>query len=239
MKERADKILTDRKLVSSRSQAKSLIEKGDVKVDGVILKKAGDLISVDAKIEINAPLYVGRGAFKLEKALLEFKVDVREKICLDLGASTGGFTEVLLLNGARKVYAIDVGSNQLAEKLRNDPKVVNLENTNLKELTTLPEKAHLAVMDLSFISITKVLDNVRNLLFEQGELIALVKPQFEIGRELLPKDGVVKDEALRRQALQHVLNYAQSNGWSKLDEILSPIEGKTGNKEYLVHFKKL
>jgi 23S rRNA (cytidine1920-2'-O)/16S rRNA (cytidine1409-2'-O)-methyltransferase len=238
MKERADKVLVDKKLVSSRSQAKSLIDKGDVLVNGVTLKKAGDLIDPESEIKINSPLYVGRGAFKLEKALDEFHINPADKICLDVGASTGGFTEVLLLHHASKVYAIDVGSGQLAEKLKHDLRVINLENTNIKELHELPDLADLAVMDLSFISITKVLDNVSLLLKARGELIALVKPQFEIGREDLPKDGVVKLEEDRLKALNNVMTYATQNGWQILGQIVSPIEGKMGNQEYLLHLKR-
>lgn len=238
MKERADKVLADRGMVSSRSQAKSLIEKGDVLVEGKPIKKAGELIGVDSKIEITAPLYVGRGAFKLEKALSEFNINPQELIAMDLGASTGGFTEVLLLNGAKKVYAIDVGHDQLALKLRQDSRVINLEGTNIRELDELDELADLAVMDLSFISITKVLANVYKLLVPEGRLIALIKPQFEAGVERLPKDGVIKDRAVREEILSEVITFAQSNGWIHHQTILSPIEGKTGNSEYLSLFSK-
>ena len=238
MKERADKVLADRGLVSSRSQAKSLIEKGDVSVNGVQVSKAGELIDLEAKIEITSTIFVGRGAFKLQKALEVFNLDPKGLICLDVGASTGGFTEVLLNHGAAKVYAIDVGHGQLASKLVNDPRVVNLENTNVRELDQLPELASLAVMDLSFISVTKVLQNVANLLSPGGELIVLIKPQFEIGREHLPKDGVVKDSKIRDQVLQDVLAFVQNNGWQVINTILSPIEGKSGNVEYLSYLKK-
>ena len=236
MKERADKVLADLKLVSSRSQAKSLIEKGDVVVDGSPIKKASELISHTSKIEINVPLFVGRGAFKLEKALEVFKIDVKNKIMLDVGASTGGFTEILLREGASKVYAIDVGHDQLAVKLKEDSRVINLEKTNIRELTTLPDLADGAVMDLSFISITKVLEQVKNLLKLPSPLIALVKPQFEAGVERLPKDGVVKDDIVRQQILNEVIQYAVAHGWSHQETILSPIQGKSGNVEYLVYF---
>lgn len=236
MKERADKVLADLKLVSSRSQAKSLIEKGDVIVDGHPLKKASELISPDSKIEINVPLFVGRGAFKLEKALEEFNISVEDKIVLDVGASTGGFTEILLMKGAAKVYAIDVGHDQLAAKLKLNPKVINLEGTNIKDLTSLPDLADGAVMDLSFISITKVLSSVKKLLKPNSFLMALVKPQFEAGVERLPKDGVVKDEVVREQILNEVVEFAKANGWTHLKTILSPIQGKSGNVEYLVYF---
>ena len=238
MKERADKVLADLKLVASRSQAKSLIEKGDVLVDGQVLKKASELIHPDSKIEITAPLFVGRGAFKLEKALEEFNFLIKDKIYLDVGASTGGFTEILLKEGAAKVYAIDVGHDQLAQKLKDDPRVINLEGTNIRELTELPELADGAVMDLSFISITKVLGQVGNLLKNNAPLMALVKPQFEAGIDRLPKDGVVKDENVRQQILEEVISFAASNHWSHQKTIPSPIQGKNGNIEFLVYFLK-
>lgn len=239
MKERADKVMADRGLVSSRSQAKSLIEKGDVTVNGNVVRKAGELIDSEAEIVINAPLFVGRGAFKLQKALEEFQVNVQDVVCVDVGASTGGFTEVLLMNGARKVYAIDVGHGQLAQKLMDDSRVVNMENTNVRDISGLSEMAKLAVMDLSFISITKVLDNVSLLLAPKGELLVLIKPQFEIGKENLPKDGVVKDEEQRKKVLENVLEFARTHGWEVVKTVPSPIEGKSGNVEYLSHLKKI
>lgn len=239
MKERADKVLADKGLVSSRSQAKSIIENGDVTVNGIVIKKAGDLIDPNAVIEIKAQLFVGRGALKLEKALSEFNVSPKDKIFLDVGASTGGFTEVLLNHGAVKVYSIDVGHAQLAQKLREDSRVVNLEGTNIKELTELPELAHGAVMDLSFISITKVLDAVSKLLLPNGDLIALVKPQFEAGRERLPKDGVIKDPKVQEDVLNEVVTFAVANGWVHHKTIDSPIEGKSGNREFLSWFSKI
>lgn len=238
MKERADKVLADKGLVSTRSQAKSLIENGDVTVNGVTIRKAGDLIDPNSKIEIKAQLFVGRGAFKLVKALDAFMIDPSGKICLDVGASTGGFTEVLLNHGASKVYAIDVGHDQLAAKLRTDARVINLEGTNIKDLATLPDVADLAVMDLSFISITKVLDAVKNLLKPRAVLVALVKPQFEAGRERLPKDGVIKDSKVQSAVLNEVISFASLNGWIHHGTIDSPIEGKSGNKEFLCLFSK-
>lgn len=238
MKERADKVLADKGLVSTRSQAKSLIENGDVTIDGITIRKAGELIDPNSKIEIKAQLFVGRGAFKLVKAIDAFMIDPSGKICLDVGASTGGFTEVLLNHGATKVYAIDVGHDQLAAKLRTDPRVINLEGTNIKDLTTLPDVAELAVMDLSFISITKVLDAVKTLLKPRGVLVALVKPQFEAGRERLPKDGVIKDAKVQSAVLNEVISFATLNGWVHHGTIDSPIEGKSGNKEFLCLFSK-
>ncbi len=238
MKERLDKILTDRKLVTSRSQAKSLIEKGDVTVNGKVTQKAGELVDPASSIEIHAEIYVGRGAFKLKKAVEEFKITIADKVFLDVGASTGGFTEVLLAEGARLVYAIDVGRDQLAQKLRNDSRVKNLEGTNIKDLSELPELADAAVMDLSFISVTKVLSSVKRLLRPGGVLIVLIKPQFEVGLDRLPKDGVVKDEKLRREVLQEITLFAVNDGWTHHRTITSPIEGKTGNVEFLAHFSR-
>jgi 23S rRNA (cytidine1920-2'-O)/16S rRNA (cytidine1409-2'-O)-methyltransferase len=236
--ERADKVLADRGLVASRSQAKSLIEKGDVLCEGKILKKAGELISPEAKLEVTSPLFVGRGAFKLEKALEVFQVSIQDQIILDIGASTGGFTQILLHEGAQRVYAIDVGHNQLASKLRTDSRVINMEGINVRDLNSLPELADGAVMDLSFISITKVLENVARLLKPNGFLIALVKPQFEAGKERLPKDGVIKDPKVQEAILQEVITYAELNKWHHRQSTPSPIEGKSGNKEFLSYFTK-
>lgn len=239
MKERIDKVLADLKLAATRSQAKSLIENGDVTVNGVVIKKAGELVDPTSKIEVNSQLFVGRGALKLEKALAEFQIPVKDLIFLDVGASTGGFTEVLLMNGAEKVYAIDVGHDQLAPKLREDSRVINLEGTNIRELDSLPELADGAVMDLSFISITKVLDKVHSLLKPNAPLMALVKPQFEAGRERLPKDGVIKDPKVQADVLNEVLAFAEDHGWKHLKSIDSPIEGKSGNKEFLSYLVRL
>jgi 23S rRNA (cytidine1920-2'-O)/16S rRNA (cytidine1409-2'-O)-methyltransferase len=238
VKDRIDKVLADKGLAATRSQAKSLIENGDVTVNGVVVKKAGEMVDSEAKIEVHSQLFVGRGALKLEKALTEFKLTATGKIFLDVGASTGGFTEVLLNHGAVKVYAIDVGHDQLAAKLRSDSRVINLEGTNIKDLTSLPVLADTAVMDLSFISITKVLEAVGKLLKPHGDLIALVKPQFEAGRERLPKDGVIKDPKVQQTVLNEVVSFAVSNGWIHHQTIDSPIEGKSGNKEFLSWFTK-
>lgn len=238
MKERIDKVLAHKGLVSSRSQAKSMIENGDVTVNGIVIKKAGEQIDPEAQIEITSAQFVGRGALKLEKALSEFKISVQDKIFADVGASTGGFTEVLLNHGARKVFAIDVGHDQLAQKLRTDPRVINMEGTNIRELNGLPELADGVVMDLSFISITKVLDAVKTLLRPGSDLIVLIKPQFEAGRERLPKDNVIKDAKLQKTILDEVVSFAIQNGWVHQGTIDSPIEGKLGNKEFLSWFTR-
>ncbi len=238
MKERLDKVLTDRGLVTSRSQAKSLIEKGVVTVEGIRVTKAGELVTIDSQIEVQSEIFVGRGAFKLQKALEHFQLDVKGLTLMDVGASTGGFTEVLLNSGARKVYAIDVGHDQLAHKLKSDARVVNMEGVNIRDITELPEVLDGAVMDLSFISMTKVLAPVKALLKPMGFLIALVKPQFEVGPGRLPKDGVVKDENLRLEVLKEIELFAANSGWKHEGTIQSPIEGKSGNVEYLAYFTR-
>ncbi len=238
MKDRADKILAERGFVSTRSKAKTLIENGEVLVNGQLIKKASDLINLDSQIDIKSQIFVGRGALKLLKALDVFEVNVSQKVFLDVGASTGGFTEILLENGASKIYAIDVGHDQLDPKLVKDPRVINMEGTNIRELFELPEFADGAVMDLSFISITKVLTNVFKLLKPDADLIVLIKPQFEAGRDKLPKDGVIKDPKVQALVLEEVIAFAKSSGWIYLQTIDSPIEGKSGNKEFLSWFKK-
>lgn len=238
MKDRADKVLAERGFVSTRSKAKTLIENGEVLVNGQLIKKASDLINLDSQIDIKSQIFVGRGALKLLKALDVFKVSVSQKVFLDVGASTGGFTEVLLEKGASKIYAIDVGHDQLDLKLRLDSRVVNLEGTNIRELNELPDLADGAVMDLSFISVTKVLENVSRLLRPEADLIILIKPQFEAGRDKLPKDGVIKDPKVQALVLEEVIAFAKISGWIHLQTIDSPIEGKSGNKEFLGWFKK-
>lgn len=238
MKDRLDKILTEKGLVATRSQAKSMIENGDVTVNGKVSKRAGEIFDSESDIQVNAPIFVGRGALKLEEALKQFKISVTNKVFLDVGASTGGFTEILLNHGAQKVYAIDVGHDQLADKIKNDPRVINMEGTNVRHLSSLPELADAAVMDLSFISITKVLDAVKLLLKPDGDLIALIKPQFEAGTDRLPKDGVIKDAKTQKTVLNEVVTFAVSNGWIHHQTINSPIEGKSGNKEFLAWFTR-
>jgi 23S rRNA (cytidine1920-2'-O)/16S rRNA (cytidine1409-2'-O)-methyltransferase len=239
LKDRLDKIMSEKGLVTSRSQAKSLIEKGDVTVSGRPVRKAGEMVETNSEIIISSPAYVGRGAFKLEMALKEFQIDVHNLVMLDVGSSTGGFTEILLLNGAKKVYAIDVGRDQLVEKLKRDPRVISMEGTNIRELDSLPEIASGAVVDLSFISVTKVLNSIAPLLVSNGFAIILIKPQFEAGLSRLPKDGVIKDEKVRAEILEEVLSYVRNSGWEVISTILSPIVGKTGNTEYLSLIKKI
>lgn len=237
MKERADKVLVARGLIATRAQAKSLIELGRVSINGKAISKAGELVEEDAEFVVDSPDYVGRGAFKLEAALEQFKISVSDKTLIDIGASTGGFTEVLLRAGAKKVFAVDVGRGQLAEKLRADPRVDNMEATHILDVNfILPVDG--AVIDLSFISLTKVIAHVHTLLSSGAFVIALVKPQFEAGLERLPKDGVVKDEGVRQEILREVISSCEVNGFTFHQTIDSPIEGKTGNREWLVYLTR-
>jgi len=234
--ERADKILIELGLLKTRSQAKMLIEQGDITCNGVIIKKASQLVNREDKFVINeAKIFVGRGAYKLEKALDEFKVDVAGKVVADVGASTGGFTQVVLLRGASKVYCIDVGHDQLALELRADPRVVNQEGVNIKYPLELEEKVDVCVVDLSFISLRLVFQNIYNLLKEGGEIIALLKPQFEAGKERIGKNGVVAEE-LVEVIKDEMINWFKENNFKLKSIIDSPISGKTGNKEFLLHF---
>lgn len=212
---------------------------GHVFVNGQRADKPGMPVAPDAVIEVrgDALPFVSRGGFKLDKALKVFPIDPAGKICIDCGASTGGFTDVLLQHGAAKVYAVDVGYGQLAWKLRSDERVVNLERTNLRYVTReqIPEEAELAVMDVSFISIRLVLPAVKALLKEGADLVCLIKPQFEAGRDEVGKKGVVRDEAVHREVVQGILDFAPSIGLSVLGLDYSPIKGPEGNIEYLCH----
>jgi 23S rRNA (cytidine1920-2'-O)/16S rRNA (cytidine1409-2'-O)-methyltransferase len=224
-------------LIPTRAQAKSLIEMGRVSVNGKILKKAGDLISPDDVIIVDSPGFVGRGAFKLEAALKEFSIHIEGKTFLDVGASTGGFTEILLREGAAKVFAVDVGRDQLAQKLRLNPKVENMEGTHILDVNFfIPIEG--AVIDLSFISLTKVMSHIVNLIAAGADVVALIKPQFEAGLERIPKDGVIKDENLRQVILEEVLAHFTTLGLMIKKVIDSPIEGKNGNHEYLAWLQK-
>lgn len=234
MFDRIDKILVDKKILLTRSQARMLIEQGDVYCNGVKVKKAGQKVSIDDHFEIKErSLYVSRGAYKLEKALDEFEIDPKGLIVCDVGASTGGFTQVLLEKGAKKVYCIDVGRDQLSPLIKEDPRVINLEGTNIKVPLELDDKADLCVVDLSFISLKLVFKNIVDLLGENGLVVALVKPQFEAGKERIGKNGIVKDE-IREQVFQEVLDWMQENHFNVLKKTISPITGKTGNTEYLI-----
>ena len=235
-KKRLDVLLVERELVESRQRAQALILAGDVQVNGNRVDKAGALIAEDAGITLRAPLkYVGRGGFKLEGALDVFRVDPRGKICADVGASTGGFTDCLLQREAARVYAIDVGYGQIAWKLRNDPRVAVLDRVNVRHLDALPELIQLTVVDVSFISLALVLPVVKRLLTPRGEIVALVKPQFEAGREQVGKGGIVRDARVHRAVIEKIARHATENDLRVRGVCRSPIQGADGNVEFFIH----
>lgn len=242
MKERLDVLLVKRNLAESREKAKAIIMSGNVFVEGQREDKAGSTFSDEVQIEIKGHTlpYVSRGGLKLEKAMENFELDLQDKVCTDVGSSTGGFTDCMLQNGARKVFAIDVGRGQLAWKLRQDARVVSMEKTNIRYVTPedLGELIDFSSIDVSFISLTKVLLPIRNYLREDGEIVALIKPQFEAGREKVGKKGVVREKSTHYEVIEQVLSYAVSIGFRVLELTYSPIKGPEGNIEYLVHLKK-
>lgn len=241
-KERLDLLVYKRGLTESRERAKTSVMSGLVFVNGQRMDKPGMSVPEDAAIElrVEALPYVSRGAFKLEKALPAFDVEPDGRVCIDCGASTGGFTDVLLKNGAGKVYAVDVGYGQLAWSLRTDERVVVMERTNIRHVTPemLEEKPSLAVMDLSFISLKLVLPVVRELLTNEADIICLIKPQFEAGREKVGKKGVVRDKATHIEVIESVLEFAPTVGLTPMGLTYSPIRGPEGNIEYLAWLKK-
>ena len=238
-KARLDQLVFERGLTESRERAKTTIMSGVVFVNGQRADKPGTAVDPEAVIEIRGDVlpFVSRGGYKLDKALKVFPVDPAGKLCLDCGASTGGFTDVLLQHGARKVYAVDVGYGQLAWKLRTDERVVNLERTNLRYVTPelIPEPIELAVMDVSFISIRLVIPAVKQLLCPDADYICLIKPQFEAGREEVGKKGVVRDPAVHEHVIESILQFAPGIGLSVVGLDYSPIKGPEGNIEYLCH----
>ena len=242
MKKRLDLLLMERNLAPSREKAKAFIMAGDVYVDGQKEDKPGSLFPQEADIELRAPSlkYVSRGGLKLEKALAVFPVDLAGRICIDVGASTGGFTDCMLQNGAAKVYAVDVGYGQLDWKLRCDERVICMEKTNIRYVTPadLPEPVEFASIDVAFISLTKVLPPVRELLVPQGEVVCLIKPQFEAGREKVGKKGVVRDPKIHLEVIEAVSTFAAANGYMLLGLDFSPVKGPEGNIEYLLHLRK-
>lgn len=241
MKERLDVLLVKRGLAESREKAKAVIMAGSVFVANEREDKAGSMFEETAEITVkgNALKYVSRGGYKLEKAIEEFKVDVNGKICMDVGSSTGGFTDCMLQNGASKVYAVDVGTNQLAWKLRQDERVVSMEKTNIRYLTReqIPEDIEFASIDVAFISLTKVLEPVRELLCADGTVICLIKPQFEAGREKVGKKGVVREASVHREVVLTIAAFARSLGFTIQNLDFSPIKGPEGNIEYLMEIK--
>lgn len=242
MKERLDVLLVNRNLAESREKAKAVIMSGNVFVDGQREDKAGSAFPVDVTIEVkeNPLKYVSRGGLKLEKAVGQFGLKLEGKICMDVGSSTGGFTDCMLQNGAVKVYSVDVGTNQLAWKLRQDERVISMEKTNIRYLTPdqIEDEIAFASIDVSFISLTKVLQPVRELLDEEGRIVSLIKPQFEAGREKVGKKGVVRDKKVHEEVIELVADYASGIGFDCLDLSFSPIKGPEGNIEYLLYLKK-
>ena len=241
-KERLDILLFNRGLAPSREKAKAIIMSGIVYVDDNKEDKAGTTFPENVKIEVrgNTLRYVSRGGLKLEKAMREFDIKLDGNICMDVGASTGGFTDCMLQNGAVKVYSVDVGHGQLDWKLRNDERVVCMEKTNIRYVTEddIEDKLDFASIDVSFISLTKVLMPVKNLLKEQGEIVCLIKPQFEAGREKVGKKGVVRDRKVHAEVIEQVITYAESIELYPLALTFSPVKGPEGNIEYLLYLSK-
>ena len=241
-KERLDVLLVSRGLAESREKAKAIIMSGNVYVDGQKEDKAGSNFPAEAVIEVrgNTLKYVSRGGLKLEKAMENFDVTLAGKICMDVGSSTGGFTDCMLQNGAVKVYSVDVGHGQLAWKLRNDERVVCMEKTNIRYVTPedVADKINFSSIDVSFISLTKVLGPVKELLSDDGQIVCLIKPQFEAGREKVGKHGVVRDSAVHLEVIEKVIDFAISIGFEVLNLEFSPVKGPEGNIEYLLHLQK-
>ncbi len=233
-KERLDVLLVKKGLVESRTQAQRFIMAGAVRVNGQVVTKAGTRVPTDAEVAVEAAQpYVSRGGYKLAAALDTFGVDVQGMVAADVGASTGGFTDVLLQRGAKRVYAIDVGYGQLAWKLREDERVVVMERTNARYLERLPEMVDIVTIDASFISLRLLLPTVRNWVRDQGDVLALVKPQFEAGREQVGKGGVVREPSIHKHVLQTLVEWAYAEGWHIGGITYSPIRGPAGNIEFL------
>ena len=242
MKERLDVLLVQKGLAESREKAKTMIMEGNVFVDGQREDKAGTNFDTEAEIEVrgNTLKYVSRGGLKLEKAMKEFDISLEGMVCMDIGASTGGFTDCMLQNGAVKVYSVDVGYGQFAWKLRQDPRVVCMEKTNIRYVTPedIGDALNFASVDVSFISLTKVLGPAKELLKDGGQMVCLIKPQFEAGKDKVGKKGVVRDPAVHKEVIEHVILFAKSIGFGILHLDYSPIKGPEGNIEYLVYIKK-
>lgn len=239
---RLDVLVVKRQLAMSREKAREYILTGKIHVNGRVEKKCGLKINEDSHVEMVGEIipYVSRGGLKLEKAIKDFNINLKDKVCLDIGASTGGFTECMLLNGAKKVFAIDVGRNQLAEKLRNNPKVVSMEETNIRDvnLEDIKELSDFASIDVSFISLDKVIPHVLPLLKESGEVMALIKPQFEAGRGKVSKKGVIKSAKLHEEIILNIISLLKENNINIIGLNYSGIKGPNGNIEYLINFTK-
>lgn len=241
-KGRLDVAVFERGLAPSRERAKAMIMAGEIYVNGVKALKAGDSVSDEDSIEFKgkAMPYVSRGGYKLEKAMQVFPIELKGKTCMDIGASTGGFTDCMLQNGAAKVYSIDVGYGQLAWKLRTDERVINLERTNFRYLTDeqVGEEIDFASIDVSFISLTKILPVLRNFLGDSKCCVALIKPQFEAGKEKVGKKGVVREKQTHIEVVEKIISFSLNNGFSVLGLSFSPIRGPEGNIEYLIYLQK-
>ncbi len=242
-KVRLDTLLTDRGIVPSRKIAQSVIIAGKVIVGDKMIDKAGTKVSEDCTVKLKGvvtPEFVSRGGKKMQGALDAFSLDVNGLVALDAGASTGGFTDCLLKNGVQRIYAVDVGYGQLAYKLQVDERVIIIDKTNIRylERDRIPEEVDLAVMDLSFISIKKVLKNVMNFVKSSGSVIALIKPQFEVGKENVGKGGIIKDPAEHDRVIEDIKKYCENNGLTVCGVVASPITGTKGNKEFLIYLKK-
>lgn len=243
MKERLDVLLVQRGLAPSREKAKAIIMSGIVFVDNEREDKAGTFFDEKVNIEVRGKTlkYVSRGGLKLEKAMEVFGVELKDKICMDVGASTGGFTDCMLQNGAVKVYSVDVGHGQLAWKLVQDERVVCMDRTNIRYVTPedIDDVIEFASIDVSFISLTKVLLPVRNLMTDNGQIVCLIKPQFEAGRENVGKKGVVRDKKIHIDVIEKVIEYAKSIGFGIINLDFSPVKGPEGNIEYLLYLQKV
>ncbi|MCL5875387.1 MAG: TlyA family RNA methyltransferase [Candidatus Dependentiae bacterium] len=239
-KKRLDQLLQELLPTYSRQQIQSWIMQGKIKVNGAVITKPGNATPDDAKIEydIQEPKYVSRAGFKLEKALDEFNIDVTGLTVLDAGLSTGGFADCLLQRGAAKIYGIDVGYGQAHEKIRADSRVIVMERTNLRDLHDLGQQVDLVTLDLSFISVLKVMDAIDHLLKSDGKLIVLVKPQFEAQKHEVGKGGIVRDDAIREQVVKQVVNGIALHGYQLQGLVESPITGTDGNREFLAYFLK-
>ena len=243
MKERLDIILVNQGHAQSREKAKAIIMAGNVYVNGQKEDKAGtmfDVSKITLEVRGSQLKYVSRGGLKLEKAMDSWDISLQDAVCMDIGASTGGFTDCMLQNGAVKVYAVDVGHGQLAWKLRNDERVICMEKTNFRYMVPedIADTLDFASVDVSFISLTKILIPARNLLKDGGQMVCLIKPQFEAGRDKVGKKGVVRERSVHEEVIRKVLDYADSIGFDILHLEFSPIKGPEGNIEYLMHIQK-
>lgn len=241
-KERLDVVLVNKGLFSSRERARAAIMAGDIFVDNIKVDKCGEKINIEANVEFKGQKmpYVSRGGYKLEKAIKEFNINLQDKVCMDIGASTGGFTDCMLINGSKKVFSVDVGYGQLAWKLRTDSRVVCMERTNIRYVTKeeIGEDIDFASIDVSFISLRLVIPVAANLLSDNGSIVALIKPQFEAGKDKVGKKGVVREPEIHIEVITNIINFLKSNDLNIINLSYSPIKGPEGNIEYLVYFSK-